>query len=128
MQIKLSAICEYVSIDNTGKLNLLGIFDAINATSFPVTVSKMYLVLVVHGENNEIGEHDVILKLTGANGKNLIDPGLFKFNLNQGINPSSNVIIDFNNLQIPSAGDYLFEIAVDENLELTIPLKVSSLN
>lgn len=128
MEIKLAAVCEYVTIDNTGKLSIMGIFDAINAGSFPVNVSKMYLVLAIKGDKNEIGDHAITIGFSGSKHKNIISTGQFKFTLNEGIMPSSNVIIDFNNMQIPGTDDYIFEITIDDSLEYKLPLKVTSLN
>lgn len=126
MEIKLATICEYVTIDNTGKLSLMGIFDAINASSFPISISKMYLVLVVKGNISEIGEHNITIDFINEEGKNIITSGSFKFTLNKGVIPSSNVIIDFNNMHIEKSGDYQFVINIDNETDIQIPLKITS--
>ncbi|MBN2456550.1 MAG: hypothetical protein JXB29_08480 [Sedimentisphaerales bacterium] len=45
MEVKLACLADYASITREGKLNILGIFDTINAPSFPFALPVFYVVI-----------------------------------------------------------------------------------
>jgi hypothetical protein len=47
MDISLALIAEYANVTNTGKLNLMGIFDHLGAASFPLTRRGVWLALTL---------------------------------------------------------------------------------
>jgi hypothetical protein len=56
MKITLAVLADYANITREGKLNILGIFDAINTQDFPVTHPQMQLVMRFEADVSEAGK------------------------------------------------------------------------
>ena len=51
MKILMMVTADYASIEpQTGKLNIIGVFNQINAQEFPTSHRRMYLVIKIGGE------------------------------------------------------------------------------
>ena len=55
MEIKLAALADAANVSQEGKLNLLGIFNAVNATAFPSVHLSAQLVLSLEASSVEAG-------------------------------------------------------------------------
>ena len=50
MDISLAVLADYANISREGKLNIMGIFDVINASSFPTIHPQMQLVVRIEAD------------------------------------------------------------------------------
>lgn len=129
MDIDLALLADAATIDASGKLNILGIFDRIQSGSFPVRHGRISLVLRFTGGMDEAGDHEVAIRLMGPDGEEVV--GL-DGTLQVGPGPGSAGgairvphVLNLDGLVFPSAGRYTFEIRVDGEHHLSLPLTVS---
>jgi len=129
MQIDLALLADAATIDASGKLNILGVFDRLAARGFPVQHGRVTLVLRFAAALTEAGVHqaEIILKkpdgkeLLHLNGEMNLDPGPFA----AGGMIRVPHVINLDGLVFPEAGSYAFEVRVDGEHHLSIPLTVS---
>ena len=55
VQVNLAVLCDAANVSREGKLNILGEFDSIHASSFPLTYPTMVLVLRMEAHPTEVG-------------------------------------------------------------------------
>ena len=128
MEVKLALLADYANVTAEGKLNLMGIFDVINAPSLPWTHPQMRLVLTFEANPAEWDtQKKVQIKLLDADAHEKLTMGAdLKVPRGQpGRNVSINSIIAINNLKFDVAGDYAFHVLIGEDDKKTIPLRVN---
>lgn len=129
MEIDLALLADAATIDASGKLNILGIFDRIQSASFPARHGRVSLVLRFSGGMDEAGEHEVAIRLVGPDGEEVV--GLDgTLQLAPGPGAAGGAIrvphvLNLDGLVFPMEGRYTFEIRVDGVHELSLPLTVS---
>lgn len=72
MDIDLALLADAATIDAGGKLNILGVFDRINATSFPARHGRLAMVLRFSAGLDEAGEHEMEIVLRDPDGEELM--------------------------------------------------------
>jgi len=109
-------VCDYVSFDKSGKLNILGIFENIGVKKFPAVHPQMFIVTNIivkkHGEFREV------IKIIDDENNNIVDP--LEFNLKF---PSSRqekqvkfgAIAQLNNIKFEKAGVYKVQVWVNNS-------------
>ena len=125
MRPLLILAADYANITSDGKLNVMGIFNDINAHNFPAKHPSMYLVARLGAEFGEYGQQrnfTVYLLDEDAN-KCLEIQGQFDIPRGEkGRRPEVNIIIDLKDVIFPKPGPYQFVILVekDQKCELTL--------
>lgn len=127
MDVTLAVLADYSNVSREGKLNILGIFDAIFSRNFPATHSSMQLVMRFEAPNSEAGTNQEIkVKLMNADGVQLLEVGGTV--VLPGNRPGevfvSNHILNLNNITFPAAGVYSFSILINNRACRSIDLKV----
>lgn len=128
MEVALALLADYANVTKEGKLNLLGLFDRINASSLPWTHPQMQLVLSLEATPAEWdSSKKVEIKLLDADGtmKLTIGSDLKVPKGEAGRNVLINSIIGINNLRFDTEGDYAFHILIGEDDKKVIPLRVN---
>lgn len=129
MEIDLALLADAATVDASGKLNILGVFDRIAAPAFPVQHGRVSLVLRFSAGLQEAGTHTVGISLRTPSGADL-------FNLNGEMNldpgPASTGgamrvphVINLDGLVFPEAGGYSFQVKVDGEHHASVPLVVA---
>ena len=94
-------------------LNIIGIFDRVSAEKFPAVHPR---IIVVTNLTGEVGEYNQIItlknKLTGEKLAELSG----KININV-IGQKAQFIGNFFNLVFPSAGEYIFEVSINNQIQ-----------
>lgn len=127
MQVTLGVLADYANVTREGKLNVLGIFDRINARGLPAIHHAMQLVMRLEAHYAELGRaHSIEIRLHDPDGDTIFEvKGDFT---PRGGTPgeltAANQIIAINNLTLPKEGGYTFAIFVDGDLKKQIPLRV----
>ena len=115
MDVTLAVLCDAANVSREGKLNLLGIFNSIHAARFPAAHPHLALVLRVEAGVGEEGTYPLELKFVDEDGAVLFDVG-GQIAL-QGARPgrpmTAHTIVDINNLQLPRAATYAFDVFLD---------------
>lgn len=128
MEVKLALLADYANVTKEGKLNLLGLFEQINAPSLPWVHPHMQLVLLLEATPAEWdSSKKVEIKLLDADGNSKLSlSSNLKIPRGQsGRNVSINSLIGINNLKFDVAGDYAFHVLIGEDDKRTIPLRVN---
>jgi hypothetical protein len=127
MKIDFAVVCDYALIDQYGKLSVLGIFHHIWVTQFPTVHPRLHLVLRLKGARTEIGQHKVQIKLTDAEGREIISgDGEVTFSEPPAgvLEVEAGAVLVFD-VPFEQAGKYQFEIEVDGDIRSLVPITVS---
>jgi hypothetical protein len=128
MEVDLALLADAATIDGSGKLNILGIFDRLGTSALPARHPHLSLVLRFSAGVHELGRHDVAIVLHAPDGKEVVRID-GEMNLSGGVRDvSSGVmvphILNLDGLVFPTAGRYAFDVLVDGEHHVSIPLTV----
>ena len=110
-KIKLEFIifCEKASIDEVDKkLSILKIFDGVNTHGFPAVGPNIMVVAKFIGDT---GKHSEILKIK-KEGAEIGETGKVEFEI--GVGRKHQIVHDVSGILFPEAGEYTFEVFIDE--------------
>jgi hypothetical protein len=126
MNIEVYSLCDAATND-TGKLNMLGVFDTIQAKQLPVIYLQCAIALRIRFESIERGEHKVAVNFVDLDGKNIIPPANGTINVNfldSQRSASANLILNIQGLRLERYGEYSIDLAIDGRSESSLPLFV----
>jgi hypothetical protein len=128
MEVDLALLADAATIDGSGKLNILGIFDRLGTNAFPTRHPRLSLVLRFSAGVHEVGRHEVAIVLKASDGKELVHID-GEMNLSAGPRVIADGvlvphILNLDGLVFPSPGRYSFEVIVDGEHHVSIPLTV----
>jgi len=127
MEVDLALLADAATIDGSGKLNILGIFDRLTTTAFPTRHPRLSLVLRFSAGIQELGKHEVEIQLKAPDGKQLVRID-GEMNLSPGPRAGGVVLVphvlNMDGLVFPVAGRYFFDVRVDGEHQVSIPLSV----
>jgi len=129
MEVDLALLADAATIDGSGKLNILGIFDRLNASQFPARHGRMALILRFSAGLHETGQHVVGITLRDPDGGEVVridgemqlGPGR-PFEGGQIRVPH---VLNVEGLVFPRSGIYGFDVQVDGEHHVTLPLTVN---
>jgi len=128
MEVDLALLADAATIDGSGKLNILGIFDRLTTAAFPTRHPRLSLVLRFAAGVQEVGKHQVAIALKAPDGKQLmrIDG---EMNLAPGSPAAGGAVLvphvlNMDGLIFPGPGRYAFDVRVDGEHHVSIPLTV----
>ena len=126
MNIESFLLCD-AATDQRGKLNVLGAFDNLFAKELPVRHRACSIATRIRFSKIEAGEHTVRIFIIDADG-NSIGPKLEgKIAVRIGENTSTavvNLILNIQNLEFAQYGQYQIDLAVDGNIQASLPLYI----
>jgi hypothetical protein len=131
MEVDLALLADAATIDASGKLNILGVFDRLSAASFPVQHPHLVLILRFSAGVQEMGRHQVEIRLRDPAGKEAMridgemQLGAGPRALAQGVKVPH--ILHLDGLVFPLGGSYFFEVLVDGEHHVSVPLTVNAL-
>lgn len=115
------------STDSHGKLNILGVFDVINAQNLPATHPNCAVAVRLRFTRSDGTEHNVRIELSDGDGNPLIPKfeQLVQIKFQEDIPTSTaNFILNIQNLTLINYGEYSINLSVGEKFKATIPLYV----
>jgi len=122
--LQFSVLCDDVRREDNGKFILIGLFEAINAKSFPATHSSLFVVnRWCKGEGSFTQKIRIIN--TKDKGK-VFETNEQPFNL-KDIDSHHTLISRFNNLVFPDPGKYWVEVILDNELVLNYPIMLKEI-
>jgi hypothetical protein len=129
VEVDLALLADAATIDASGKLNILGIFDHLSAASFPVRHPQMVMVLRFSAGVHEAGQHKVEIVLHDPDGHEVVrvDGDMNLAPGPSGVADGVHVpqILNMGGLVFPKAGRYGFDVRVDGEHHVTLPITVS---
>lgn len=126
MEVDLALLADAATIDGSGKLNILGIFDRLTTSSFPTRHPRLSLVLRFAAGVHEVGCHEVGITLKAPDGREMVRID-GEMNLAPGPSGAGGAVIvphvlNMDGLVFPAAGQYAFDVRVDGVHHVSIPL------
>ncbi|KAB2660717.1 MAG: hypothetical protein DVB32_04525 [Verrucomicrobia bacterium] len=126
MNIQVAVVCD-AAADYSGKLNILGAFDTIFASSFPATHPQCAVALRLVFQRIEEGSHKLRMNFVDADGRFVmpsIDIPVDVVFPNDASDLVRNFIFNIQQLKFDSPGQYAIDIALDGRHEASILLRV----
>ncbi len=131
MEIDLALTADAATIDGSGKLNILGVFDRIAAARFPAQHGRVALVLRFVGGLEDAGAHSVTLEIKGPAGDSIIrldgsirlPPG----RPSEGGRVKVPHVLNLDGLVFKDPGVYALNVMVDGAHQVSVPLRLVQL-
>jgi len=126
MQVAFALFADAANLSQEGKLNVLGVFDALQVGSLPAVHPRAHLVVHLKGTPTDVGRHTVTLRWINPQGSELwTSTG----ELNVGQPPAGVMDMDLPliaqiDLPIDAAGAYRMTIALDDSPNGEVPVQV----
>lgn len=129
MDIDLAVLADAATVDGSGKLNILGVFDRLGADSFPARHPRLSLVLRFTAGLPEAGTHQVDISLRDPEGDEVVhmDGEMQLRPVGGGATDAIRVphVLNIDGLVFPRPGRYAFDVSVDGEHHVSIPLLVA---
>ena len=129
MEIDLALLADAATVDASGKLNILGIFDRLNAKTFPAQHGRIALVLRFRAGMPDAGRHKIHIRLTDPEGQELvgvdgdIQIGAGKFAADSGVRVPQ--VLNLDGIRFEKPGRYTVDVKIDGEHHVSLPLTVS---
>jgi len=130
MELDFGLLADAATVDASGKLNVLGVFDRIQARDFPARHGRLSLVLRFSAGVGELGTHQVEIRLRGPSDRELLrldgrlDLGGGSRETREGIKVPH--VLNLDGITFPEAGTYFFDILADGRSLMSIPLRLEA--
>ncbi|MCH7892340.1 MAG: hypothetical protein IH921_12640 [Gemmatimonadetes bacterium] len=127
MEIDLALLADAATIDASGKLSILGIFDRIGVIQFPAQHGRVTLVLRFIAGTSEMGSHEVHIRMSDPGGAEVLSL-TGEMQLVGGPSPRDGIrvphILNLDGLVFRGPGMYSFDVKVDGEHQVSLPLSV----
>lgn len=129
MEVTIAVLCDYANTSQDGKLNILGVFQQINALVIPFQIPQMYIVVSTTAAPTEHSqEFPFELLIWNEDGEEILSiqqPLQFPPATYPGERVINNQIIGLAGLPLATAGDYSVIVRIGGREERTISLRVN---
>ena len=126
MHVSFALFADAANLSQEGKLNILGVFDALQVAALPAVHPRAHLVVHLKGTHSDIGSHTVGFRWLSPSGQELWNSA---GDLNVGAPPPGVTEMDLPliaqlDLPMDAAGGYTMSIAIDGNHTMDVPIQV----
>jgi hypothetical protein len=126
MHVSFALFADAANLSQEGKLNILGVFDALQVGSLPALHPRATLVVHLKGSTADVGNHRVSLQWLSPSGAQLWSS---EGELGIAAPPSGVIEMDFPliaqlDLPLDLAGSYLMRVGLDGQTHAEIPIQV----
>ncbi|MGK2960876.1 MAG: DUF6941 family protein [Gemmatimonadaceae bacterium] len=128
MHISFAVFADGANLSQEGKLNVLGVFDALAVTGFPSMHPRTHFVVRLKGNTEDTGAHTLTFSWVNPEGEVLWSSD-GELNVAPGANPAMEMdlpIIAVIDLPLNLAGIYRMQVSLDGDLTAEVPLHVSN--
>ena len=123
MKLLYTLLCDYAFLSVDRKVNIIGVFETINAQKFPVTHPKFVIVGSVAPSKKDFKMSiNIVEKSTGESV--IKDVHEREVSLPEEQNQNFNFIVEVINTNFAKAGEYNVEIKIDGKVIGETPLRV----
>jgi hypothetical protein len=128
MHVSFALFADAANLSQEGKLNILGVFDALQVATLPAVHPRAHLVVHLKGSGSDVGQHTVSFRWLSPSGHELWTSS---GDLNVGSPPPGVVEMDLPliaqlDLPMDSAGSYNMAIAIDGEHTMDVGVQVRS--
>lgn len=126
MEIDFALLADAATVDASGKLNVLGVFDRIQAREFPARHGRISLVLRFSAATGDAGSHEVAIRLRGPEDEELLRLD-GRMEVGGGPRPFPDgarmpQVLNLDGITFPKPGLFSFDISVDGRKIHSVPL------
>jgi hypothetical protein len=129
VEAKILLAADFANVDSSGKLNIIGAFNRINAHKFPVRHSQMHLVVRLVAELGEFDQQrNLRIILWDEDGNQLWETPDIPFHVKppeSGKRGEHNAIIGLQGMGFEKPGVYSFNVYVDTQFKGSIPIDLA---
>lgn len=130
MQVAFAVFADAANLSQEGKLNVLGVFDALQVGALPAVHPRAHLVVHLKGGQADVGRHTVTLRWINPRGNELwhSDGDLEVGPPPPGVNEMDLPIIAQLDLPLDEAGPYTMSILLDQRhvAQLTVHVRAAA--
>jgi hypothetical protein len=126
MHVSFALFADAANLSQEGKLNVLGVFDALQVAALPAVHPRAHLVVHLKGGSLDVGGHTVGLRWLNPSGEELWSSS-GELNVGApppGVNEMDLPLIAQIDLPMDAAGAYVMSIAIDGNHTVDVPVQV----
>ena len=126
MQVAFALFADAANLSQEGKLNVLGVFDALQVGSLPAMHPRAHLVVHFKGSDADVGRHTVTLRWINPKGSELWT-STGELNVGQppaGVTEMDLPLIAQIDLPIDAAGAYRMTVSLDNKQSAEVPVQV----
>ena len=122
-----SHLCDYATIDGSGKPMIIGDFDNINVPNLPIQLPLFFVISKWVGYGGETFTH--YIRIISPSGREISSSSPVNVTIQPGPNDDGNYLdLDsFMMLQFDEFGEYVIEIVLDGNTVHILPLVVNQI-
>jgi hypothetical protein len=126
MHVTFALFADAANLSQEGKLNILGVFDAVQVGQLPTVHRNASLVMRLKGTTEDAGSHTVTLRWVGPDGVELWNSqGELRVEVPvQGVGEMDLPLIASIDLPMEQPGAHAMHIALDDRPSATVPLHV----
>ena len=128
MHVTFALFADAANLSQEGKLNILGVFDALQVASLPAIHPRATLVVHLKGSVADAGNHRVALQWLSPSGSEL-----WSSDGELGVSQPPSGVLDMNfpliaqlDLPLDLPGGYLMRVGLDGETTAEVPLQVRS--
>lgn len=138
MDFQVATLCDSAT-DYNGKMCLLGTFDTICATQFPVIHAQCALALRICFRPEDEGTREFLIRVIDADGKTVVaippqqanaEAASLRVDVKMPADAyflSRNLVFNLFRLKFDNPGQYSIDISVDGRVQTQIPLRIMQL-
>lgn len=129
MQVTFALFADAANLSQEGKLNVLGVFDALQVGSLPAVHPRAHLVVHLKGTATDVGRHTVTLRWINPKGSELWT-STGELNVGQppaGVTEMDLPLIAQIDLPIDAAGAYQMAVFLDDQQSTRVPVQVRTM-
>ena len=126
MHVSFALFADAANLSQEGKLNILGVFDALQVAALPAIHPRAHLVVHLKGTGSDVGQHTVTFRWLNPNGSELWNSS---GDLNVGAPPPGVAEMDLPliaqlDLPMDNPGGYVMAIAIDGDHTVDVSVQV----
>jgi len=126
MHVSFALFADAANLSQEGKLNILGVFDALQVAALPAVHPRAHLVVHLKGSGSDVGPHTVSFRWLSPSGQELWNSS---GDLNVGAPPPGVAEMDLPliaqlDLPMDAAGAYNMAIAIDGEHTMDVGIHV----
>ena len=126
MHVSFALFADAANLSQEGKLNVLGVFDAVQVATLPAVHPRANLVVRLKGSRLDIGKHSVTLRWINPAGSELWTSS---GEIEVALPPPAVTEMDFPliasiDLPLDQSGSYVMRIALDDEARADVQLQV----